>query len=605
LYCPQCRSELPNDSKYCIKCGYDFTKVKTPPEKKNYRDSLDDPGTLIQKESEIDSFKAGSLFANRYEIMSEGLKGGMGAVYKCKDTKLDEIVALKVIHPRLLSSSQALSRFRQEVSISRKLQHRNIVRVYNLEEWDGKEYFTMEWVEGITLREIINQRKKESKPFSIEEAEKIIAQLADALSHAHKYTIHRDIKPENILITNEKDLMVKLSDFGIAKMLSSSEFTATSMQMGTPYYMAPEQKTDSAHVDKRADIYALGVALFELLTLENTIGFELPSEINKSLPKEIDNVIKKALATKPDDRYDDAKELSDALNKVVDIFSEQADRKQKETSEQRKKEEEKRLREAEERKQREAVQKKREEDEIKLRDIERREKAESERREAQRKNEEEQASINEENQQKIVQQEKRRQTEEKAIYRKKAFIAAVVIGFVIIVYIYSQQVKTPSHIATPQSTSKSPLRSETPAAVPSLPKGIISQKSITPVEALSFVQAYYRATRESDLTSVLGYYADSVDYYGKGRVNKDFIRKDKEYYFKRWSTVENAVEGGVNLSDTANQEIKIVQFITSFRVRNSSKAIRGKAENTWKLKKIGDQLQIIDEKQTVLSRESL
>jgi serine/threonine protein kinase len=241
----------------------------------------------------------------------------MGAVYKCRDTKLNEIVALKVIHPRLLDSPQALARFRQEVSISRKLQHPNIVRVFNLEESEGKEYFTMEWIDGVTLREIIIKRQKEKLPFSLIEANNIIGQLADALGNAHKFTIHRDIKPENVLVTNERELKVKLSDFGIAKMLSPSQFTSTSMQMGTPYYMAPEQKVDAANIDKRADVYALGVVLFELLTLENTIGFELPSEINKSLPSTIDDVVKKAVSTKPDDRYADAEGLSGALSNVA------------------------------------------------------------------------------------------------------------------------------------------------------------------------------------------------------------------------------------------------------------------------------------------------
>jgi serine/threonine protein kinase len=277
------------------------------------------------------------------------------------------------------------------------------VRVYDLDAWDGKEFFTMEWVEGETLRVIIADRKKAERPFSLDEAYRIISQLSDALSHAHKLTIHRDIKPENILVTRDKDLKVKLSDFGIAKMLSPSQFTSTSVQMGTPYYMAPEQKVDAANVDKRADIYALGVVLFELLTLENTIGLDLPSEINKSLPKEIDNVIKKALATKPDDRYGDVKELSDALKKVVDRTSERAERDQKEVEEQQKREEEKRLREAEERKQKEADQQKEQEEEKRLdaellrsedekNNTKEREDAEKARREEQKKMEEEHKS---------------------------------------------------------------------------------------------------------------------------------------------------------------------------------------------------------------------
>ena len=294
-------------------------------------------------------------------------------VYKCKDTKLNRTKAVKVIHPRLLSSSNALARFRQEVAISQELQHENIVRVYDLEEWEGKEYFTMEWVEGKSLREILIERKKKNKPFTLEEAYQIISQLADALHYAHQYTIHRDIKPENILVTGD-GLKVKLTDFGIAKMLSPSQFTTTSVQMGTPYYMAPEQKSDAAHVDKRADIYAVGVVLFELLTLENTIGLETPSEINDDLPREVDAVIKKALATKPEGRYGDIKELAEALGDVIqkekrcveeetrkadELKRREKERLQKEAAERKKQEEQASL-EAERQEQEEAGRKARE-----------------------------------------------------------------------------------------------------------------------------------------------------------------------------------------------------------------------------------------------------
>ena len=338
MFCPECRTELSEDTKYCIKCGYDFTKIKTPPERKHTSDSpdtLDGSSTIYQPEIEADSFKVGFLFADRYEILSEGRKGGMGTVYKCKDTKLEEIVALKVIHPKLLSSTQAVSRFRQEVALSRKLQHPSIVRVYNLEEWQDKEYFTMEWVGGITLREILNKRKKQNEPFTLIEAGNIITQLSVALHYAHAHTVHRDIKPENILVETDEDedkdkdkdevqkdltnIKTRLTDFGIAKMLSPGVFTTASIQMGTPYYMAPEQKTDARVVDKRADIYAAGVVLFELLTLENTIGLKLPTELNNELPKEIDNIIKKALEPSPRDRYEDINNLSDDVGRIVAV----------------------------------------------------------------------------------------------------------------------------------------------------------------------------------------------------------------------------------------------------------------------------------------------
>lgn len=332
MYCANCGNRIADDATFCGNCGADLRR-QTPPPKK-LQDSLDSVGTTFQSDTEVDSFRVGSVFAERYEILSEGLKGGMGVVYKCRDTMLNnKVKALKIIHPRLVTSKQATTRFRQEVAISQELNHENVVRVYDIEEWEGNEYFTMEWVEGLSLREIITQRKKEKRPFSVKEAYKVISQLGSALDHAHKYTIHRDIKPENILIKDDRELKIKLSDFGIAKMLNPSLFASTSMQMGTPYYMAPEQKVDAAHVDKRADIYALGVVLYELLTLENTIGLELPSEMNKELSPVIDTIIKKAIATKPEDRYGTASELSEALNKVVDIKKHWDERERKQAEE--------------------------------------------------------------------------------------------------------------------------------------------------------------------------------------------------------------------------------------------------------------------------------
>jgi hypothetical protein len=177
------------------------------------------------------------------------------------------------------------------------------------------EYFTMEWVEGPSLRDILTERKKENKPLTLEEAFPIISQLCEALAYAHQNTVHRDIKPENILISSHNAL--KLTDFGIAKMLTPSQFMTTSVAMGTPYYMAPEQKGDDAHVDHRADIYAVGVILFELLTLENTIRPYSPSEINSSLPEEVDLIFKKAMAIKPDQRYQSAKEFFEAMKQSV------------------------------------------------------------------------------------------------------------------------------------------------------------------------------------------------------------------------------------------------------------------------------------------------
>jgi sulfatase modifying factor 1 len=376
MFCGKCGTENREGVTFCVKCGADLrrqtplpadsvNRLKTSPKP---GDSLGDMDTSIKPGTEVGNLEVGHMFADRYEVLSEGKRGGMGVVYKCRDRKLNRTVALKVIHPKLLSSEQAIQRFRQEVSISLELLHKNIVRVHNLDEYEGIEFFTMEWVEGKSLREILIERKKENRPFTLEEAYAIISELSEALDHAHNFTIHRDIKPENILISESKDgKQVKLTDFGIAKMLTPAQFTTTSLQMGTPYYMAPEQKTDAAHVDKRADIYATGVVLFELLTLENTIGPELPTELNVDLPKEIDSIYRKAVATKPDARYGEINELAEALRDVVQIERKRLDEERERVEELRRQEDERLRREAEgaERRRKEEERRKREEEEQK------------------------------------------------------------------------------------------------------------------------------------------------------------------------------------------------------------------------------------------------
>ncbi len=290
-------------------------------------DLLDRSGTQIGSGVDKTDFQKGSIFAGRYEILSEGLRGGMGVVYKCRDTTLQRLKALKIMHPHLLKSTQAVQRFHQEVAISQDLQHDHIVCVYDLGGYEGQEFFTMEWAGEKNLRELIEERKLKRWPFSLDEAYRIISQVCEALQYAHDYTIHRDIKPENILIVSDKDdIKIKLTDFGIAKMLTTSQFTTTSKQMGTPYYMAPEQKLDAGHVDKRADIYSVGVVLFELLTLENTTGLEMPTEINRELPAEIDGVIKRTLVRRPEDRYGEAVEVGMALLQVVKLEKKRKER---------------------------------------------------------------------------------------------------------------------------------------------------------------------------------------------------------------------------------------------------------------------------------------
>ena len=269
-------------------------------------------------------FPLGTLIHSRYEILSEGKMGGMGIVYKCRDTRHTTVreTALKLMQPKYLDSKDAVERFRHEAAISRDLlDHPNIVRVFHDDEWDDGmgtvwHYILMEWVEGRNLRDLISERKKSGRPFTMAQVNRIISQLSEALTYAHNHpqkVIHRDVKPENILITDEAALTLKLADFGIAKIVSLKEIGRNSTPFGISPYMSPELKAAEGEVDHRTDVYSVGVVFYELLTLENTIGPYCPSELNRAVPPDLDGIYKKAVAPRLDQRYRTVKALSDDL----------------------------------------------------------------------------------------------------------------------------------------------------------------------------------------------------------------------------------------------------------------------------------------------------
>jgi hypothetical protein len=206
-----------------------------------------------------------------------------------------------------------------EVIVCLDMQHPHIVRIYPLDEWNGLLYFTMEYIQGPSIRQLLENRKDRHPPFSLEETVRVMGQILDALAYAHQTTIHRDIKPENILVQGEfPDILVKVLDFGIAKILSASRFTRTAQSMGTAYYMSPEQMLGAKYIDHRSDLYAVGMILYEMLTGEVAVGrFKLPSVMIPDLPGQIDEIVDKVLSSKPEDRHDSAqilkKELDDCL----------------------------------------------------------------------------------------------------------------------------------------------------------------------------------------------------------------------------------------------------------------------------------------------------
>lgn len=239
--------------------------------------------------------------------------GGMGAVYTARQPALDRVVALKIVQsPRGDDDPVFAERFAREARAMAKLDHPNIVTIHESGEAGGLPFLLMEYVDGVTLREAMANRL-----LTTVEALAVIPQVCDALDFAHRAgVVHRDIKPENILI--DQTGRVKIADFGLAKLADPKNVTLTRTQqaMGTPHYMAPEQWERPNDVDHRADVYAVGVVLYELLTGELPLGrFALPSEKGQGDAR-LDEVVIRALAKDPGQRFQTAGQIKAALSGV-------------------------------------------------------------------------------------------------------------------------------------------------------------------------------------------------------------------------------------------------------------------------------------------------
>lgn len=196
---------------------------------------------------------------SHYKILEKLGEGGMGIVYKAQDTKLDRIVALKFLPEHLLCDEEAKKRFVHEAKAASALNHPNITTIYEINEVEGECFISMEYIDGKSIKKLI-----EEKGFSIEGILKIAIQIAEGLSAAHKKGItHRDIKTDNIMLTEEE--VVKIMDFGLAKLKGVTKLTRTGSTLGTLQYMSPEQ-SQGIEVDHRSDIFSFGVILYEMIT---------------------------------------------------------------------------------------------------------------------------------------------------------------------------------------------------------------------------------------------------------------------------------------------------------------------------------------------------
>ena len=261
----------------------------------------------------------------RYKIVRELGRGAMGVVYLATDPTIGRPVAIKTIRLGEVSNAEERARLRErlfrEARSAGVLSHPGIVTIYDMEAQDDLAYIAMEYVNGPTLDQLIS-----GPPLRPERMFSILGQTAAALDYAHqKGIVHRDIKPANIMVT--EDGTAKITDFGIAKISTSEQFTMTGTIVGTPHYMAPEQVQGLA-VDGRADQFSLAVIVFEMLTGEKpftgeqltTVVYKIvaeepvpPHRLNSTLSQQISNVLRKALAKKPDARYPNCQKFVDAL----------------------------------------------------------------------------------------------------------------------------------------------------------------------------------------------------------------------------------------------------------------------------------------------------
>ena len=248
------------------------------------------------------------------EILEFLGQGGMGAVYKARQPELDRLVALKVLAPDTGKDPAFAERFKREARSLARLNHPHIVAVYDFGQAAGLYYFVMEYVDGVDLRQM--ERAQRLAP---REALGIVVQICEALQYAHdEGIVHRDIKPENILL--DKKGRVKIADFGLAKLMAKNpkDFTLTQAEqvMGTPHYMAPEQLEHPAEVDQRADIYSLGVVLYEMLTGELPLGRFQPPSQKFQVDVRLDEVVLKALEKEPARRYQHASEVKTDVERI-------------------------------------------------------------------------------------------------------------------------------------------------------------------------------------------------------------------------------------------------------------------------------------------------
>ncbi len=317
--CPECHSDNPETSRFCSECGTQLGLSKDVPV--SHTKTLKVPAQELKKDS---------IFAGRYVILEELGRGGMGRVYKVLDKEINEDVALKLLSPEIASDEMTIERFRNEIKFARKVTHKNVCRMHDLNKAEDTYFITMEYVAGEDLKSLI----KRIGQFSEGKAIALAKQVCEGLAEAHRLgVVHRDLKPQNIMI--DKQGNAHIMDFGIARSLEVKGLTEAGMLIGTPDYMSPEQ-AEGEEVDHRSDIYSLGVVLYEMVT--GKVPFEgktavsiamkhkseipiAPKELSSQISEEINAVILRCMEKDRENRFQTIEELLAELKAVEEGLS--------------------------------------------------------------------------------------------------------------------------------------------------------------------------------------------------------------------------------------------------------------------------------------------
>ena len=318
MKCPHCQFENVSDTRFCGKCAALLRPDLSAP--------VSSTRTLHVPCGEI---APGSMFAGRYRICDELGRGGMGRVYKALDGEISEAVALKVLSPDISLDERMIDRFRNELKLARRISHKNVCRIFDLGNCEGTYFITMEYISGDNLKSIIRMMG----PLSPARALAVAGQVCDGLAEAHRLgVVHRDLKSANIMIDREGS--ARIMDFGIARAAETKGITDRGTLVGTPEYMAPEQ-VEGKEVDRRADIYSLGIILFEMATgrvpFEGTTPLSValmqktaqppdPRDLNVQTPEGLSAVIAKCLEKDRGARFQKIEELASELHGIAEAL---------------------------------------------------------------------------------------------------------------------------------------------------------------------------------------------------------------------------------------------------------------------------------------------